>query len=137
MAKRRKGKSLSGTIRQYLTDHPEWLASADTKAIVDQYKADHPNKPVNSKVMQAIYNMKSLMRKGEAGVAKRKQSKATAQRIVQSAAASGKRMAPLEMLEEQIDDCMILAKQIGRDTMLDVLMNLHRARNAVVVMLQA
>ncbi len=136
MAKRRKGRSLSGSIRQYLTEHPEWLSSSDTKEIVDQYKADHPGKSVNSKVMQAIYNMKSLMRKGEAGVAKRKQSKATAQRIIQSAAASGKRMAPLAMLEEQIDDCMILAKHIGKDTMMDVLTNLHRARNAVVVMLQ-
>lgn len=137
MAKRRKGPSLAGTVKQYLNDHPEWLASADTSELVAQFQKDHPGTPVDKRLMQSIYNVKSTMRKGETGFAKRQQSKANARQVVASAQLAGTPRRPLSMLEEQIDDCMILAKQIGKDQMHNVLGNLHRARNAVVVMLEA
>ena len=132
MAKRRKSKSLSGTIRQYLTDHPEWLSSQDTSEIVAQFEKDHPKKKVDKYVMQAIYNVKSSMRKGPTGAAKRQQSKAAARHIVQSAAKTGRPSAPLTQLEEMIDDCMILARQINQENLVPALMDLRRARNSVV-----
>ena len=132
MAKRRKTKSLSGTIRQYLTDHPEWLSSQDTSQVVAQFEKDHPKKKVDKYVMQAIYNVKSSMRKGPTGAAKRQQSKAAAKHIVQSAAKTGKNGTPLVHLEEMIDDCMILARQINQENLVPALMDLRRARNSVV-----
>ena len=137
MAKRRKGPSLAGIIKQYFRDHPEWLAAVETSAVVAQFKKDHPNKEVNKKVMQAIYNTKSTMKKGATGAAKRKQTKVAANQAVVAAKKAGTLRAPLTMLEEQIDDCMILAKQIDRERLHNVLGHLRSARNTVVVMLEA
>jgi hypothetical protein len=137
MAKRRKGPSLAGIIKQYFADHPEWLAAQDTSAVVAQFKKDHPNKEVSKKVMQAIYNTKSTLRKGKKGAAKRKQTKAAANQLVTAAQKAGTPSAPLSMLEEQIDDCMILTKQIDRERLHNVLAHLRAARNAIVVMLEA
>lgn len=136
MAKKRKGPSLAGTIKRYLLENPAWLMTTHTAPLVDQYKKDHPGKPIDKKVMQAIYNVKSTMKKGELGQAKRLQSKANAQQLVAMSQSAGTPRRPLALLEEQIDDCMILAKQIGKESMHGVLSNLHRARNLVVVMLE-
>jgi hypothetical protein len=136
MAKRRKGRSLAGIIKQYFHDYPEWLAAPETSAVVAQFKKDYPNKQISKKVMQAIYNTKSTLRKGPTGAAKRKQSKAAAYQVVAAAKKAGTPHSALSTLEEQIDDCLILAKQIGREQLHNVVGHLRAARNTIVVMLE-
>jgi hypothetical protein len=133
--RRRKGPSLSGIFTQYFVDHPDWLSSDKNEIVVGQFSRDHPEIEVDKKVKQAMYNVKSRMNKGDVGRQRRKMSKLAARQVVATAGKNAKPMAPLNLLEEQIDDCMILAKQIGREQMHHVLNALRSARNAVVVML--
>ncbi len=139
MARRRRknGPSLASIFTQYFLDHPDWLNAGKNEIVIKQFTIDHPSLEVDKRVKQAMYNVKSRMNKGEVGLKRRKQSKMAARQLVAAAGRSDRPLAPLAMLEEQIDDCMILAKQIGRERMDHVLHALHSARNAVVVMLES
>ena len=134
MAKRKK-HSLNGIFTRYYRAHPEWL-TADNEIVLEQFKKDYPNRQIEKPVKQAMYNVKSRLKGGEEGRTKRKQRHAAINQAVASSKVNGKSRGPLGMLEEQIDDCMHLAKQIGREVMHDILVNLHRARNRVVMMVE-
>jgi hypothetical protein len=134
--RRRKGPSLASIFTQYFLDHPDWLSSGKNEIVVSQFSRDHPGIEVDKKVKQAMYNVKSRINKGEVGRQRRKMTKLAARQLVAAAGKNAKPLAPLNLLEEQIDDCMILAKQIGREQMHGVLHALRIARNAVVVMLE-
>ena len=133
MARRRK-KSLAAVFKEYYAEHPEWLEGDGNAKAIAQFEQDHPGRKANAQVRQAMYNVKSALKKGEAGAPKRGQKKAAAREMATAAHRTGRPGQPLAVLEEQIDECMILAKQIGRERMQNVLANLHEARNEVVVM---
>jgi hypothetical protein len=136
MAKRRKRKSLAAVFKQYYAEHPEWLEGDGNAKAVAQFEQDHPGRKANSQVRQAMYNVKSALKKGETGASTMPQKK-TASRDIAAVHRTTRANEPLSLLEEQIDDCMSLAKLIGKERMRNVLVSLHRARNEVVVMLES
>ena len=85
------------------------------------------------KVKQNLSNVKSNLRQAErkkSGTAKKESrpGKPTAA----PAAAPRKGVRGLETLEEQIDECMTLAKNLDREGLSSVINLLRRARNEVV-----
>ena len=109
--RRRKGPSLSGIFTQYFVDHPEWLSSDKNEIVVGQFSRDHPEIEVDKKVKQAMYNVKSRLNKGESGRQRRKMSN---DRSSGRGHCRGNAKVALNMLEEQIDDCMIWLNKLAR-----------------------
>jgi hypothetical protein len=126
MAKK-SGKSASSYsyFKDLFHEHPEWLKEKSNSVIVARYKADKglaDDAPIEKKVMNNLANLKSVMRKNL--------------RVRQAAKNPGlpavKSSNRLEVLEEQIDDCLTLAKNLDRAGLEDVIHLLRRARNKVV-----
>src|SRR5262249_21156566 len=97
--------------------------------------ADHPGeKEVPQRVKQNLANVKSVLR---TRLKRRGRKKAEVQANGPGAPQKALAQVPaassvLEQLEEQIDDCMALAKNLDRDGLGDVIGHLRRARNAIV-----
>ncbi|GEM_PF-3665997 len=128
MAKRgRKKKSVGGYFRSVFADHPEWLKGKSNAPLLSQYRKDKgmaPEAQVPNNIKANLANVKSVLRKQGRKTAGRKMISVKA-----VAAVSGTK---LEALEELIDDCMTLAKNIDRDGLENVISKLRSARNEVV-----
>ena len=126
MAKKtsKSGSSYS-YFKQLFHDHPEWLKEKSNAVIVAQYKTDH-NLPddaiIEKKVMNNLANQKSVMRKGQ-------RQRLAAKNPGKPPLVSSNR---LEVLEEQIDECLTAAKNLDRTGLDEVIHLLRRARNKVV-----
>jgi hypothetical protein len=129
MAKKRRknGESQSGYFRRIFQENPQWLHEKSNDAILARYRADHnipDGEGLPRNVRNNLANLKSNLRKqgrdqgGSRGTTK--------------PAASGAGAKRLETLEEQIDDCLTLAKTIDRDLLGSVIKHLRSARNNVV-----
>jgi len=131
MAKKSKGngESQSGYFRRIFQEHPEWLFEKSNQAVLNRYRADH-NIPdgvdLARNVRNNLANLKSNMRKESRG---RKRGRPPGSGKAVAAAAGSKR---LDVLEEQIDDCLTLAKSIDRERLESVIKHLRSARNNVV-----
>ena len=128
MAKRKhKRGSIAGYFRQVFEAQPEWLKEKSNDPILAKYRIDHglaADALVDKRVKSNLANLKSVLRKKS-----RRKSKAAAGGAVVASTRSGHR---LENLEEMIDDCLTLAKNLGRDTLEHIINLLRRARNEVV-----
>ena len=128
---KRKGDSLTGYFRQLFGEHPEWLAQKSNGVILERYRADHnvaADDSLEKRVINTLANTKSQLRKQE-----REQTasgKPGSGRV--AAAAQDRTETPMEHLEEQIDECLTLAKNLDRDQLESVINHLRRARNEVV-----
>ena len=125
---RKGGESQSGYFRRIFNEHPEWLFEKSNSAVLDRYRADH-NIPAGHElaknVRNNLANLKSVLRKkSRKGRRGRPPGSAKAAQV-----SGGKR---LDMLEEQIDECMTLAKSIDRERLGSVIKHLRSARNNVV-----
>jgi hypothetical protein len=120
-----KSESSYSYFKDLFHQHPEWLKEKSNSVIVARYKADH-NLPegtvIEKKVMNNLANLKSVMRKNL-------RTRLAAKNPGVPVAKSSNR---LEVLEEQIDDCLTLAKNLDRAGLDDVIHLLRRARNKVV-----
>src|SRR6516165_3526402 len=131
MAKRSKrgGESQSGYFRRIFQEHPEWLFEKSNDAILARYRADHnvpDGQELPRNVRNNLANLKSVLRRQERETGgKRGRIAATKT----AAPMGGKR---LDALEEQIDDCLSLAKSIDRQLLESVIKHLRSARNNVV-----
>jgi hypothetical protein len=125
--------TLSGYWEPLLRAHPEWWKGkkkrSNTKA-VEQWQADHPGEKFSPQWRQALQNVKSRLRH-EKGSRK----KAAAEGAAAPAAARPAPRHPrsLVALEEQIDDCLMSAKALGRDAVGQVIDLLREARNKIIV----
>jgi hypothetical protein len=132
MAKRRgrKRKSLSGYFKTVIQENPQWLDGVGTnKLILARFQADHPNKPITGKIRANLANVKSVLRRDKrkrGGV--RVSPHLFAARSTPGFAGS----KSLAGLEEYIDECLTLAKNIDRDGLANVIRLLRDARNHVV-----
>ena len=132
MAKRRgrKRKSLSGYFKTVIDENPQWLDGVGTnKLILARFHADHPNKPITGKIRANLANVKSVLRRDKrkrGGV--RVSPHLFAARSTPGFAGS----KSLAGLEEYIDECLTLAKNIDRDGLANVIRLLRDARNHVV-----
>ncbi len=134
MAKRKKF-SLNGAFRQLFRAHPEWLNIKKNEAVLAQFAADHPSIPINKKAKQAMANAKNLERHGGTKGTKGKKGKVAEMRAVMAANGRGSGSA-LQLLEDHIDDCLAMAKQIGKGEIDLIIKHLHRARNLLVVAIE-
>jgi len=124
MAKRNnKRGTVSGYFRQVFNDHPEWLKEKSNEPILAKYRTDHGmanDAVVEKRVKSNLANLKSSLRK---------KSRRTGKSGGGMATRSGHR---LEGLEELIDDCLTLAKNLDREALDHIISLLRRARNEVV-----
>jgi hypothetical protein len=132
MAKRSKrgGESQSGYFRRIFQEHPEWLFEKSNDAVLARYRADHSvpdGQELPRNVRNNLANLKSVLRKKEREFGGKHGRPAGA--VKTGGPMDGKR---LEALEEQIDECLSMAKSIDRQLLESVIKHLRNARNNVV-----
>jgi hypothetical protein len=133
-----EGETTSGYFRRIFKANPKLLKKGTNAELFEQWLKDHPGqKEVPNNVKAILHNLKSVLRQ------KRRQRRAeTAQAApVASAPTAPAPAAPavsrragrsLEQLEEQIDDCLAVARSMDREGLAQVIELLRDARNAVV-----
>ncbi len=128
MAKRRKGNK-SGYFRDQFEKHPEWAVATTNKDLVEQWRVDHPGKQMSQSDKQAMANVKSSLRHRKRGGKKR------GAKLHRMLTAAGQRTGVSNMvgLEIRIDDCLSLARQMDAEGLHNVISNLRKARNEVVL----
>jgi hypothetical protein len=132
--KRREGPSKLGLFKQYFIDHPEWLNARSNDAVLAQFAADHPEITVTPQIKQAMFNAKNYVRRGPKGKRRRRKAAAHMQAAM---ARPGRKSAVLQMLEGRIDDCLVMARQLGRDDMGAVIAHLRSARNSLIIKIES
>jgi hypothetical protein len=137
------GESVASYFRGVFEEKPRWLKSRSNDELLQRWLADHPGEttvPQRIKVIMA--NTKSVLRKkgrkGRGKIKKEQPTKAVAHQfaatavVLATAPSSSTQSQELEQLEEQIDDCLTLAKTLDREQLANVIHLLRRARNGVV-----
>jgi hypothetical protein len=133
------GESISGYFRKVFADSPHLLRGRSNQELLERWLRDHPgHKKVPQNVRANLSNVKSVLRKQArkggrpktAGTAPGQAAGSAAP--AQGATAGDGPAAALERLEEQIDDCLTLAKALDRRRLGHVIALLRHARNLVV-----
>jgi hypothetical protein len=141
MAKRSNAKggseseSIQGYFKRILRENPKYLKARSNEQVLQRWLEDHPgNTDIPQSVKVGLQNAKSALRskrrKRRASRAEEKPAAASAAPV--RAGSDGRRGRNLEVLEEQIDECLSLAKRLDREGLDDVIKLLRRARNEVV-----
>jgi hypothetical protein len=128
------GETVSGYFRRVFGENPKWLATRSNDEVLARWLKDHAGETeVPEKVRQNLSNVKSNLRKADRmKPGKPKKESRRAEPTAAVAAAPSKGVHGLESLEEQIDECMTLAKNLDREGLSSVINLLRRARNEVV-----
>jgi hypothetical protein len=129
-----EGENISGYIRRVFKENPKWLATRSNDEILARWLKDHPSeKEVPERVKKNLSNVKSLLRQAQRKKPGKPQKESQpAGPTAASAAAPRKGVRGLETLEEQLDECLTLAKNLDREGLSSVINLLRRARNEVV-----
>ena len=127
-------ETISGYFRRLFEENPKWLAERSNQVLIDRWLQDHPGETkVPENIRQNLANVKSVLRqklrKKPGRPKKESQSVITTSVSMEPPRKSARR---LEALEEQIDECMVLAKELDREGLASVISLLRRARNEVV-----
>jgi hypothetical protein len=125
-----EGENISGYIRRLFGENPKWLAARSNDEILARWLKDHPGETeVPERVKKNLSNVKSLLRQAQGkkpGKPKQESQPAGPTAAPRSA------VRGLETLEEQLDECLTLAKNLDREALSSVINLLRRARNEVV-----
>lgn len=140
MARRKRGDGGSSWsyFGKLFEEHPEWLDERSNDLILARYREDHglaPDAPIDKTVKNNLANIKSVRRKMRRDKAKAagKSAAAAAPATTTAAAATPRRSGgKLEELELLIDDCLTMARNLGREGMEEIITQLRRARREVV-----
>jgi hypothetical protein len=124
--------TVSGYFRQYFRQHPRQLWKRSNEKALQQWLLDNPGhvEPPNT-VKNTLANIKSLLRRTHpkrGGARAAEEGEPAAPQPVPSRA----KPKDLQQLEERIDGCMTLAREIDEEGLDEVLQLLRRARNRVV-----
>jgi hypothetical protein len=128
-------ENISAYFRQVFAENPKWLNTRSNEAVLARWLEDHPGEQeVPERVKQNLSNVKSVLRrqKRKRGGRPRKESQTAEVTAAPAAEAPRKVVRGLDTLEEQIDECLSLAKVIDREGLSSVIVLLRRARNEVV-----
>jgi hypothetical protein len=128
-------EGIRGYIRRLFKENPKWLAARSNDEILARWLKDHPGETVvPERVKKNLSNVKSLLRQaqGKKPGKPKKESLPAAPTAAISAAAPRSAVRGLETLEEQLDECLTLAKNLDREGLSSVINLLRRARNEVV-----
>jgi hypothetical protein len=124
-------------FRPYFEANPSLLKEKGNEDLIDDWKRDHPGytKKDVQRARQNLANLKSFLRRKEReGQFATRNSTAPAG-VTLILPTAGEEIPALEILEGQIDDCLMMAKKIDRDGLEEVIRNLRLARNEVVLKL--
>jgi hypothetical protein len=133
-ANKRAPETLTGYFRRILQENPKLLKSRSNEELLGRWKADHPGQEITNSVKAGLQNAKSALRSKRRRRKKAPAGEQPAQAAPQPAkvASDGHKGHKLEVLEEQIDDCLGLAKHLDREGLGEVIRLLRRARNEAV-----
>jgi hypothetical protein len=124
------GESIAGYFRKIFEENPKLLKTRSNQELLNRWLMDHPgHRTIPSKVKGALANVKSILRKKRRERARRQEAEPP---VLGAAGALKKPIRGLDLLEEQIDDCLTAAKTMDREGLAEVISLLRRARNAVV-----
>jgi hypothetical protein len=128
-----EGETLTGYFRRILREDPKLLKTRSNDELLRRWQADHPGEEVTNKTRAGLQNAKSALRsrrrKRRAGRREAEQPQEAVAHVLPKPTTPPRH---LETLEEQIDDCLSLAKGMDREGLDDVIRLLRRARNQVV-----
>lgn len=139
-----KGASVAGYFKGVFEENPEWLGERSNDALLERWLADNPgNTEVPERIRNILANTKSVLRKKARGPGGKKKKKMGRPRAEQEAttnetprsvvpAFSTPNNEGYSQLEEQIDECLTLAKNLHREDLSQVITLLRHARNQVV-----
>jgi hypothetical protein len=127
-------ETISGYFRRVFAENPSWLNTRSNEQLFTRWLQDHPGETeVPEKVRQNLSNIKSVLRKKKRRKGGRpKKDSQPVQVTTAPSEAPRKAVRGLNALEEQIDDCLSLAKVMDREGLANVIALLRRARNEVV-----
>ncbi len=131
------GETIAGYFRRVFKEQPRLLRERSNEKLLDRWLADHPgHADVPDNVKANLSNIKSVLRsKKRRKVAKRAEAvQANGAAVALAAPVARKPLgtSKLDELELQIDECLILARQLDREALHDVIHLLRKARNQVV-----
>jgi hypothetical protein len=128
-----QAETVSGYFRKVFAEHPDWLDSRSNDQLFARWLKDHPGQTeVPEKVRQNLSNIKSVLRKQSRKARRPKKVRPDARANSATAEAPRKAVRGLDALEEQIDECLTLARNLDREGLASVIGMLRRARNEVV-----
>jgi hypothetical protein len=124
--------TISGYFRRLFEENPQWLNARSNQEVLDRWLKDNPAaKAITEQVRQNLSNIKSILR-----IRKKLRKKESLPVEVAVVPRKGGRrleaLEALEALEERIDGCMDLARDLDREGLAGVISLLRRARNEVV-----
>ena len=133
------GETTSGYFRRVFKENPHLLVTRSNSELLSRWLTDHPGqKEVPKNVHKNLAKIKGVLRhKGRKKLAKPKTVEQNGVAPVVQAVSTPLKPVKfaskgLEGLEEQIDDCLTVAKHMDRDGLDDVIRLLRNARNGVV-----
>jgi hypothetical protein len=123
-----------GYFRQFYDADPTLLESKSNEDLIDQWKRDHMNYTDLDlkKARQNLANLKSSLRRKAREGARRSAPGSRMSAARKTNSYSGTRNN-LETLEEQIDNCLLMARNMDPEGLADVIRHLRFARNEVVL----
>ena len=127
-------ESMQGYFRPLFEENPKLLDTRSNDEMMRRWAADHPGEEASARVKGALSNLKSVLRsKGRKGKAKKAAKAQVSAPLTSNAAPRPTNIkSKLEVLEEQIDDCLTYARNLDRTELHDIINHLRRARNGVV-----
>ena len=136
------GETTSGYFRRLFKENPKLLKGSDNSELLDRWLRDRPgHKEVPVNVKYILHAVKSSLRhKRRRRRAEKAQTTPAAVAPVVSArpaaapAPARRAGASLTRLEEKIDACLAVAREMDREGLVEVIDRLRSARNAVVRM---
>jgi hypothetical protein len=128
------GENVAGYFRAIFLESPKLLKGRSNEELLKRWLADHPDEQeVPNRIKAILSNTKGVLRKKlRKKPGRKKTQEQPAEPVAVQEAAAPAADQRLEQLEEQIDDCMSMAKNLDRDGLKSVIHLLRRARNAVV-----
>jgi hypothetical protein len=135
-----KPETLTGYFRRYFKQHRKLLNTRSNEEVLRHWQDEHPGDAVTESVKAALANAKSALRqkvrkkKGGRKAGQEGPAAGTEQALAsaKTRGPAGKGMRGLERLEEEIDRCLDVAREIGREDFDDIIATLRRARREVV-----
>lgn len=123
-------ESKAGWFRKVFTERPDWLDGKSNKEVRERWVKEHPpHTTMPADVQNAMGNVKSLMRRDVREEGRDKGAK----RGSVAHAVEGPKLRGLPALEVSIDESIILASNLDRAGLENVIRLLRKARNEVVI----
>lgn len=127
-----QGDSISARIKAIYRSDVELLRARDNDGLKTAWEKNHPGEKFSDKIRQIAANIKSRMRQDMGMRKRRSKGKVVA---IEIDAPKPIKLALLAPLEEHVDECLMLARGVGREQLADVIKHLKRARNRLIMMI--